>query len=84
MAPFTQQQLGEFLGSAGIATNRLRVEGESVITIRATAQLRLQNGQLSDLKRTVAAVVKYMPPGQRFGGPHPALVRHSVEKLRTE
>ncbi len=63
VAPFTQQQLGEFLGSAGIATSRLRVEGESVITIRATAQLRLQNGQLSDLKRTVAAVVKYMPPG---------------------
>jgi hypothetical protein len=47
----------------GIPTGRLRVEGNSIVTIRATARLRLPNGQLSDLKRTVAAMVKYMPPG---------------------
>ena len=34
-----------------------------MLTIRATARLRLTNGQLSDLKRTVSAVIKYMPPG---------------------
>ena len=40
-----------------------RVGGNSIFTMRATARLRLQNGQLSDLKRTVAALVKYMPVG---------------------
>jgi len=40
------------------------VEGNSIVTMRATARLRLPNGQLSDLKRTVAAQVKYMRAGQ--------------------
>ena len=31
--------------------------------MRATARVRAANGQLSDLKRTVAAQVKYMPAG---------------------
>jgi hypothetical protein len=35
-----------------------RVGGNSIFTMRATARLHLQNGQLSDLKRTVAALVK--------------------------
>ena len=39
----------------------LRLEGNSILTIRATARVRLPNGQLSDMKRTVAAQVKYMP-----------------------
>jgi len=37
--------------------------GRSIVTIRATARLRLDNGKLSDLRRTVAAMVKYMPRG---------------------
>jgi general secretion pathway protein K len=63
IAPFTQPQLYGFLQSIGVGTNRLRVEGYSIVTMRATAQLRLANGQLSDLKRTVGAQVKYMPVG---------------------
>jgi general secretion pathway protein K len=62
-APFTQQQLSDFLGSVGVGANRLRVEGRSIVTMRATARLRLANGQLSDLRRTVGAQVKYMPEG---------------------
>jgi general secretion pathway protein K len=62
-APFTQQQLNDFLQSAGVGSNRLRVEGHSIVTMRATARLRLPNGQLSDLRRTVGAQVKYMPAG---------------------
>ena len=62
-APFTQQQLGDFLQSVGVSSNRLRVEGHSIVTMRATARLRLPNGQLSDLRRTVGAQVKYMPVG---------------------
>jgi general secretion pathway protein K len=58
--PFTQEQLNDFVGSAGLAGLPLRVEGNSIITIRATARLRAANGALSDLRRTVAAQVKYM------------------------
>jgi len=47
----------------GPAAASLRLEGHSIVTIRATARVRLPNGQLSDLKRSVAAVVKYMPKG---------------------
>jgi general secretion pathway protein K len=63
IAPFAEQQLHSFVQSLGVSTNRLRVEGHSIVTMRATARLRLANGQLSDLKRTVGAQVKYMPPG---------------------
>jgi hypothetical protein len=62
-SPLSTQQLGEFLGSIGADGSRLRVEGNSMVTLRATARLRLPNGELSDLKRTVSAVVKYMPAG---------------------
>ena len=61
--PLTQQQLGDFAQSLGAGANRLRVEGNSIVTVRATARLRLPNGQLSDLRRTVGAMVKYMPVG---------------------
>jgi general secretion pathway protein K len=61
--PFTLSDINNVLGATGIPTGRLRVEGNSIVTIRATARLRLPNGQLSDLKRTVAAMVKYMPAG---------------------
>jgi general secretion pathway protein K len=64
MAPLTEQQLFPFLQSIGVNNARLRVEGNSILTLRATARLRLPNGQLSDLKRTVAAQVKYMRAGQ--------------------
>ncbi len=63
IAPLKQQELSAFLQSIGVGNNRLRVEGHSIVTMRATARLRLANGQLSDLKRTVGAQVKYMPVG---------------------
>ncbi len=63
MQPFTQDQLMGFLQSIGAPANRLRVEGNSIVTFRATARLTLANGQLSDLKRTVAAQMKYLDLG---------------------
>ena len=48
-------QPGTDLGGAG--NGRLRVGGNSAFTLRATARLRLANGQLSDLRRSVAALV---------------------------
>ncbi len=62
-APFTDAQLNEFLRSMGAPPVPLRVEGYSIVTMRATASVRLPDGRLSDLKRTVGAQVKYMPPG---------------------
>lgn len=61
--PFTAQGLSEFLQLNGVSGIPLQVIGHSIITFRATASLRLPNGQLSDLRRTVASQVKYMPPG---------------------
>jgi len=61
LAPFTDPQLRAFLTSIGAPSSRLRVGGNSILTLRATATLRLADGRLSDLKRTVAAQVKYMP-----------------------
>jgi general secretion pathway protein K len=61
--PFTEQQLREFVQAMGISAARLRVEGNSIVTLRATARIRLENGQLSDLRRTAGAQVKYMPDG---------------------
>ncbi len=48
-------------GGGGMA--RLRVGGKSIFTVRSTARIRLSNGQLSDLRRTVAATVSYERPG---------------------
>jgi general secretion pathway protein K len=61
--PITDQQLGPFLSSIGATMAPLRVGGNSIVTMRATGQIRLDDGKLSDLKRTVAAQVKYMPTG---------------------
>jgi general secretion pathway protein K len=61
--PIPVDQLGALSEAAGPSAGRLRVGGHSIITMRATARLRLDNGQLSSLRRTVAAMVKYMPQG---------------------
>jgi general secretion pathway protein K len=53
------QELAAFSEVAGSAAARLRVGGISMLTARATARLRLQNGQLSDLRRTVAALLAF-------------------------
>src|ERR1700733_2625943 len=53
LAPFNN-------GGRGMA--RLGMTNGSIVTLRATAQLRLPNGQLSDLHRTVSAMVKLLGP----------------------
>jgi general secretion pathway protein K len=63
MAPFQNvQQVADFAPGGGAAFGRLRVGGNSIFTVRSTARLRLRNGQLSDLRRSVGAMVKFMPP----------------------
>jgi general secretion pathway protein K len=63
MAPLTPVRLAELAPMLGPAVVMLRLEGNSILTIRATARVRLANGQLSDMKRTVAAQLKYMSSG---------------------
>jgi general secretion pathway protein K len=62
-APFSNANLGELIGSGGAGAGRMRTEGNSMVTFRATARLRLADGKLSDLRRTSAALVKYMAAG---------------------
>jgi general secretion pathway protein K len=59
--PISQKRLADLLSSLGVEAP-LRVGGNSIVLVRATAQVRVADGKLSDLKRTVAAQVKYMPP----------------------
>ncbi len=52
-------QLAAF-GNGGRGMARLGMTRGTIVTLRATAQLRLPNGQLSDLHRTVSAMVKLL------------------------
>jgi len=62
--PFVKpEDLTPFAQIAGPGFVRLRIGGNSIFTLRATARVRLANGQLSDLRRTVAAQVKLLKPG---------------------
>ncbi len=67
LAPLKDEELGGFVGGLGASGARLRTEGNTIVQFRATARLRLPNGQLSDLARTVAAQVKYMQPNSKSG-----------------
>jgi len=61
-APLTPERLAQLASAFGPGAAALRLEGNSIITLRATARAKLPNGQLSDMSRTVSALVKYMPP----------------------
>ena len=58
-APFkTMNQVTEMM-QGNPAAGRLRVGGEYAWTVRATATVRSANGQLSDVRRSVAALAKF-------------------------
>jgi general secretion pathway protein K len=48
---------------AGASWGGLQMAARAIVTFRSTGRLRLPNGQLSDLRRTVGAQVKYLLPG---------------------
>jgi general secretion pathway protein K len=48
---------------AGPAAGRLRIGGVRTYTLRATATLRLPDGRLSDIRRSVAATIRYEQHG---------------------
>ncbi len=57
------KELAEIVQSLGPAGYRLRIGGQSMFTLRASARLRQPDGKLSDLRRTVGALVKFYFPG---------------------
>jgi general secretion pathway protein K len=70
--PFVvQNDLTPFMDIAGQGFGRLRIGGVTMFTLRSTARVRLVNGQLSDLRRTVSALVKMAPP--KFPEPYHVL-----------
>jgi general secretion pathway protein K len=61
------RELGPLQTGLGLAGQRLRIGGNSMFTLRATARMREPNGRLSDLRRTVAALIKRWLPGNPLG-----------------
>ncbi len=60
--PFQKQEdLLPFSQIAGPNFYHLRIGGFTTFTLRSTARIRLGNGTLSDMTRTVAALVKFAP-----------------------
>ena len=58
--PFrTAADLATFQQLAGPAASRLIMGGQTIFTFRATAQLRLPDGRMSDLTRSVSALMKF-------------------------
>jgi len=62
-APFSNAaDLGRAASTAGPAISRLSVDANTIFTVRATARLRLPDGRLSDVSRSVSATVKLRLP----------------------
>jgi general secretion pathway protein K len=61
-APFRNPaEIAEISPMLGPSAARLSVGGSTIFTFRSTARLRLPDGRLSDLSRTVAAMLKFHP-----------------------
>ena len=60
------QELASIQQSLGPAGLHLRIGGNSMFTLRATARLRQPDGRLSDMRRTVAALVKRWDPDNKL------------------
>ncbi len=60
-------ELAEIQQSLGPAGARLRIGRGGMFTLRATAVMRRPDGKLSDLRRTVAALIKEWAGNNQFG-----------------
>jgi general secretion pathway protein K len=61
-------ELAEIVQAVGPAGARLGLSGNhTIFTLRATARMKQADGKLSDLRRTVSAMVKFNLPGNREG-----------------
>jgi general secretion pathway protein K len=60
---FDPQEFEQLRLSLGPAGNRLRMGGNTMYTLRATARLKSAGGGLSDMRRGVGALIKFYFPG---------------------
>jgi general secretion pathway protein K len=73
IAPFrTMDEVRPLIEGGGPNASRLGISGATIWTLRSTARVRLPNGRLSEVRRTVAGVVKFLDPGQ-FNPPYHVL-----------
>jgi general secretion pathway protein K len=63
----TYQQLAEIAQAVGPAGRQLAIGGGTIYTLRATGQLKQPDGKLSDMRRTVAALMKFSSPNTVSG-----------------
>jgi general secretion pathway protein K len=63
LGPLSPEQLRLLADTFGASANRLRLGGNTIYTLRATARPRRGDGRPSDLRRTLAAQVKYLGTG---------------------
>jgi general secretion pathway protein K len=61
--PFQGHELASLTPMLGPMASLIRLGGNTIFQLRATARLRTPDGRLSDLRRTAAALVKAMPVG---------------------
>jgi general secretion pathway protein K len=68
--PFdTYAALNDLQKELGPVGTRLSLGGQTMFTLRATARLKQPDGRLSDLRRTVAALVQFTFPGNTKNKP---------------
>jgi general secretion pathway protein K len=63
------KELAELVQSLGPPGYRLRIGGQTMFTLRASARMKQPDGKLSDLRRTVAALVKFNFAGNTASKP---------------
>ena len=68
LGPIKQSDMSGLVSAAGPLSARLGIAPSTVLTLRATASIKLSNGQLSDVRRTVSAMVKFV--GVEFEPPY--------------
>jgi general secretion pathway protein K len=61
--PYKPDELSTFQGIGAKLGIGFRVGGNTIFTLRSTARLQRKDGEYSDVRRTVGAMVKYMPTG---------------------
>jgi len=71
-APFLRQEQLNAIGENEPGTNRVGIAAGSIFTLRATAQMRLADGTLSDSRRSVAAMIKLLDRS-KFAQPYHVL-----------
>ena len=68
LGPIKQGDLAPLISGAGPASGRLGIVPSPLVTLRATATLRLQDGKLSDMRRSASELVKFLGP--EFDAPY--------------